>query len=96
MDVHLNALDLPSIWLISGQTARPNDQRYDDTYKYVWYCNDTRTSGNGIPKWKQVHVDKGAKKADGTLVTAADIGKKRFEVGDTALFIPGPGKMQNG
>ena len=45
--------------------ARPNDQRYEDTYKHVWYCNDNRTSGNGIPKWKQVHVDKGAKKADG-------------------------------
>ena len=72
--------------------ARPNDQRYEDTYKHVWYSNDNRTSGNGIPKWKQIHVDKGAKKADGTLVTAADIGKKRFEVGDTALFIPGPGQ----
>ena len=72
--------------------ARPNDQRYEDNYKHVFYCNDTRTSGNGIPLWKQVHVDKGAKKADGTVVTAADIGKRRFEVGDTALFIPGPGQ----
>jgi hypothetical protein len=74
------------------EAARPNDQRYEDTYKHVWYSNDTRTSGNGIPKWKQVHVDKGAKKADGTLVTTGDIGKNRFEVGDTALFIPGPGQ----
>ena len=72
--------------------ARENDQRYEDNYKHVWYCNDTRTSGNGIPLWKQVHVDKGAKKADGTTVTAADIGKRRFEVGDTALFVPGPGQ----
>ena len=72
--------------------ARPNDQRYEDTYKHVWYSNDTRTSGNSIPLWKQVHVDKGAKKADGSLVTAADVGKRRFEVGDTALFIPGPGQ----
>jgi starch-binding outer membrane protein, SusD/RagB family len=72
--------------------ARPNDQRYEDTYKHVWYCNDTRSAGNGIPLWKQVHVDKGAKKADGTLVTAADIGKRRFEVGDTAIYIPGPGQ----
>jgi hypothetical protein len=30
----------------------------------------------------------GAKKADGTTVTAGDIGKARFAVGDTALFIP--------
>src|SRR5688572_13142799 len=72
--------------------ARPNDQRYDDTYKSVWYCNDNRTSGNGIPKWKQVHVDKGAKKADGSLVTAADVGQNRFAIGDTALYIPGPGQ----
>jgi len=72
--------------------ARVNDQRYEDTYKHVWYSNDTRTAGNGIPKWKQVHIDKGAKKADGSLVTAADKGTPRFVVGDTALFIPGPGQ----
>jgi hypothetical protein len=72
--------------------ARVNDQRYDDTYKSVWYCNDNRISGNGIPKWKQIHVDKGAKKADGTVVTASDIGKNRFEMGDTALYLPGPGE----
>ncbi len=71
---------------------RDNDQRYEDTYKHVWICNDNRTSGNGIPLWKQIHVDKGAKKKDGSLVTAADIGKRRIEVGDTALYIPGPGK----
>jgi hypothetical protein len=71
---------------------RANDQRYEDTYKHVFYSNDTRTAGNGIPKWKQVHVDKGARKADGSLVTASDIGKNRFAVGDTALFIPGPGQ----
>ncbi|MEJ7646440.1 MAG: RagB/SusD family nutrient uptake outer membrane protein [Chryseolinea sp.] len=72
--------------------TRDNDQRYDDTYKSVWYCNDNRTSGNGIPKWKQIHVDKGAKKADGSTVTPADIGKNRFALGDTALYLPGPGK----
>jgi hypothetical protein len=72
--------------------ARDKDQRYEDTYKHVWYCNDERTSGNGIPLWKQIHVDKGAKKADGTLVTAADIGTRRFQVGDTAIYLPGPGQ----
>jgi len=83
----------PTNFLIDQWAAnRANDQRYEDTYKHVWYCNDTRTSGNGIPLWKQVHVDKGAKKADGSLVTAADIGKRRFAVGDTALYIPGPGQ----
>jgi hypothetical protein len=68
--------------------ARENDQRYEDTYKHVWYSNNN----GSIPLWKQIHVDKGAKKANGSLVTAADIGKKRFEVGDTALYIPGPGQ----
>ena len=71
---------------------RDNDQRYEDNYKHVWICNDNRTSGNGIPKWKQVHVDKGAKKANGQTVTAADIGTPRFALGDTALFIPGPAR----
>ena len=70
---------------------REKDRRYDDNYKSVWYCNDNRTSGNGIPLWKQIHVDKGARKADGSPVTAADIGKRRFEIGDTALYVPGPG-----
>jgi hypothetical protein len=76
---HLNDL-----WAAS----RDKDQRYEDTYKHLWISNNNLT----IPLWKQIHVDKGAKKADGTLVTAADIGKKRFAVGDTCLFIPGPGK----
>jgi hypothetical protein len=70
------------------EKGRPNDQRYEDTYKHVWYSNNP----NNIPVWKQINVDKGAKKADGTTVTAADIGKRRFAVGDTALYIPGPGQ----
>ncbi len=76
-------------------TERVNDQRYEDTYKHVYYSNDNRTAGNGIPLWKQVHVDKGARKADGSIVTAADIGQRRFEVGDTALYYPGPGQDAN-
>ncbi len=75
-----------------AQARAQGDARYDDTYKHVWYSNDTRTSGNSIPLWKQIHVDMGAKKADGSVVTAADIGKRRFEVGDTALYVPGPGE----
>jgi starch-binding outer membrane protein, SusD/RagB family len=67
---------------------RDNDRRYEDTYRHVWYSNNP----NNIPVWKQIHIDKGAKKADGSLVTAADLGQKRFAVGDTALYIPGPGK----
>lgn len=83
----------PTDYMLSQfETYRDIDQRYEDNYKHVWICNDNRTSGNSIPLWKQVHVDKGAKKADGSTVTAADIGKRRFELGDTALYIPGPGR----
>lgn len=82
---------LRNLW----QANRTNDQRYESLYKHAWICNDNRTSGNGIPKWKQIHVDKGAKKVDGSLVTTADIGKNRFALGDTALYIPGPGKEAN-
>lgn len=83
----------PTDYMVDTWAAvRVNDQRYEDTYKHAFICNDNRTSGNGIPKWKQVHVDKGAKKANGSLVTAGDIGKNRFALGDTALFIPGPGQ----
>jgi len=83
----------PTNYLINLWAAnRDNDQRYESTYKHVWISNDNRTSGNGIPKWKQIHVDKGAKKRDGSLVTAADIGKARYLIGDTALYIPGPAR----
>jgi hypothetical protein len=79
----------PTDYLISvWAAARTNDQRYEDTYKHVWISNNSLT----IPKWKQIHIDKGAKKANGQLVTAADLGQPRFAVGDTALFIPGPGQ----
>jgi hypothetical protein len=79
----------PTDYLINvWAAARANDQRYEDTYKHVWISN----SATSIPKWKQIHVDKGAKKANGQLVTPADIGTARFAVGDTALFIPGPGQ----
>jgi len=75
--------------------GRDDDQRYETTYKHVWICNDNRTSGNSIPKWKQIHVDKGAKKRNGALVTTADIGTNRFALGDTALYIPGPAREAN-
>ena len=83
----------PTDYLLGLWAAnRDNDARYEQTYKHVWISNDNRTSGNSIPKWKQIHVDQGAKKADGTTVTAADIGKNRFAIGDTALYIPGPAR----
>lgn len=64
---------------------RDNDSRYDLTYKHAWYSNKE----SSIPKWTQENVDAGAKNADGS---PAVVGEPKFTVGDTAIFIPGPGK----
>lgn len=63
---------------------RANDMRYEHSYKHVWYCNNP----NSIPKWTQAEVDAGGKTASGA---AAKAGDPKFSVGDTAMFIPGPG-----
>ncbi len=68
--------------------TRDIDDRYDQTYKHAYISNNAKN----IPKWEQVHVDNGAKKADGSTVSSSDIGSNRFEVGDTAIFVPGPGR----
>jgi hypothetical protein len=60
---------------------RDIDSRYDKTYKHVWYSNN---EGN-IPKWTQEEAGQG-------FITADKIGQPKFNVGDTAIFIPGPGK----
>ncbi|MBL7870909.1 MAG: RagB/SusD family nutrient uptake outer membrane protein [Cyclobacteriaceae bacterium] len=68
--------------------ARDIDNRYDQTYKHVWYVNGNNTAF----LWTQAHVTAGALKKNGIPVTAADIGKPRLEMGDTAIYIPGPGR----
>jgi starch-binding outer membrane protein, SusD/RagB family len=68
--------------------ARDIDNRYDQTYKQVWYVNGNNTAF----LWTQAYIDAGAKKKDGSPVTAADLGKPRLELGDTAIYIPGPGR----
>ena len=67
--------------------SRTIDNRYDQTYKHVWYVN----GNNATFLWTQALVDAGALKKDGKPATAADIGKTRLEIGDTAIYIPGPG-----
>lgn len=57
------------------------DARYDKTFKHAWYSN---TAGN-IPKWTQDEASAG-------YVDASLVGQPKFEVGDTAVYIPGPGK----
>ncbi len=63
-----------------GMWDRANDARYDKSYKHVWYSNFT---GN-IPKWTQADQDAG--------YPGAVAGQPKFALGDTAVFIPGPGK----
>lgn len=67
------------------QANRDKDSRYDLSYKHVWISNNS----NNIPVWTQANVDVGAKNKDGS---PAVIGQKKYAVGDTAIFIPGPGK----
>ena len=64
---------------------REIDRRYDETYKHVWYAN----SAKSIPTWSQEEADAGY------LPEGASVGDPKFEVGDTAVYIPGPGLAQN-
>jgi starch-binding outer membrane protein, SusD/RagB family len=70
--------------------SRDIDNRYDQTYKKVWYVNGNNTA---FP-WTQDYLTAGAKKKDGTPVTQADVDNKvqRLTIGDTAIYIPGPGR----
>lgn len=60
---------------------RDIDSRYDKTYKHVWYSNNE----GGIPRWTQADADAG-------YVSANQVGERKFALGDTAVYIPGPGK----
>ena len=64
---------------------RDNDSRYDLTYKHAWISNNP----NSIPVWEQANVSAGAKNADGS---PAVVGQPKWAVGDTAIFMPGPGR----
>jgi starch-binding outer membrane protein, SusD/RagB family len=71
-------------------SSRDIDNRYDQTYKQAWISN-----GNNAAKdfpWTQAYIDAGAKKKDGTPVIPSDLGTARLTTGDTAVFIPGPGR----
>jgi len=61
---------------------REIDRRYDDDYKHVWYSNNE----SSIPTWTQEEADAGH------LPAGANVGDPKFTVGDTAIYIPGPGK----
>ncbi len=59
---------------------RDIDRRYDETFKHTWISNNAAT----IPTWTQ---EEAAFIPDGKSV-----GDPKFAVGDTAIYIPGPGR----
>lgn len=58
---------------------RTIDSRYDKTFKHAWLGNNAGT----IPKWSADDAAKG-------YVDASLVGKPKYVLGDTALYIPGP------
>jgi len=62
---------------------REIDSRYDKTYKHAWLANNEA----GIPRWTQSDADNG-------YIPANLVGERKFALGDTAVFIPGPQKDQ--
>ncbi len=66
-----------------GLWDREVDARYDKTYKHAWIANNE----GGIPLWT-------AEEASAGYVDPSLVGQRKFELGDTALFIPGPGIIQ--
>jgi len=76
----------PTEYLLSVYAKnRDNDLRYDQSYKHFWLCNNPAN----IPVWTAAEVGAGGKNADGTPAVA---GQKKYAVGDTSMYIPGPGR----
>ncbi|HZY81283.1 MAG TPA: RagB/SusD family nutrient uptake outer membrane protein [Cyclobacteriaceae bacterium] len=75
----------PTKYLLDLYAAnRPNDNRYEGTYKHVWISNNA----GSIPTWTQAEVDAGAKNKDGSPAVKD---QKKYAAGDTCMYIPGPG-----
>lgn len=87
----------PTDYLLNLWAAdRTIDNRYDLSYRHVWLANNAPPDVNNYPKWTAQNVADGAYKWDATTktlvqITSADVGQQRFFVGDTAIYIPGPG-----
>jgi starch-binding outer membrane protein, SusD/RagB family len=67
--------------------GRDKDNRYDQTYKHVYVSNNG--AANAALNWTAANVAAGAKNRDGS---PAVVGQRKFTVGDTAIFLPGPGR----
>jgi hypothetical protein len=76
----------PTNYLLNlWEASRNIDNRYDQTYKHAWISNNSAN----IPSWTAAEVALGAKNRDGSPGVA---GQKKYVVGDTAIYIPGPGR----
>ncbi|NHE59900.1 RagB/SusD family nutrient uptake outer membrane protein [Cyclobacterium plantarum] len=64
-----------------GLWDRDMDARYDKTYKHAWISN----TESSIPEWTAEDANQG-------YVAPNLVGTKKYSIGDTAVFIPGPGK----
>ena len=70
----------PTAFLLS-LWDREVDSRYDKSCKHVWYSNNVAS----IPRWTSNDASNG-------YVSANLVGQPKFSLGDTAIFLPGPGK----
>ncbi len=59
---------------------RDIDRRYDETFKHAWISNNAAT----IPTWTQEEA--------AFIPAGKSVGDPKFAVGDTAIYIPGPGR----
>lgn len=66
-----------------GLWNRDLDSRYDKTYKHAWFSNNVAS----IPRWTNNDAASG-------YISQNLVGQPKFSVGDTAIFIPGPGKNE--
>lgn len=63
-----------------GLYNREIDRRYDETFKHAWISNNAAT----IPTWTQEEA--------AFIPEGKSVGDPKFAVGDTAIYIPGPGR----
>ncbi|MBT1699406.1 RagB/SusD family nutrient uptake outer membrane protein [Fulvivirgaceae bacterium PWU4] len=71
----------PTPWLLNvAFQERVNDTRYSKTFQTLWISNLANDSR--VPKWTQAEINSG-------YAPASQLGKAKFALGDTAVYMPG-------
>ena len=71
----------PTAWMLNTAfMERENDTRYHKTFQTVWISNLENDSR--VPKWTQAEINNG-------YADASQLGKPKFTIGDTAVYMPG-------